>query len=70
VSNFQSLFSASSLIAAPENLLNVTDNQFYDYDHFQKDVDFTKTVDGHRDAISLLYSHDEVDQYVTYPFLN
>ena len=29
-----------------------------------------KTVDGEKDAISLLYSREDVDQYITYPIAN
>ena len=44
----------------PENLLYVTGTEFYEYKDLQEGPDVYKT-DGEEDAISLLYSTEDVD---------
>lgn len=66
---FNIIFSNAKLIGVPENFLNVTGTDFYDYKEVQRHVEGTrKTADGKFDAISLLYSDDAVDQYQSFPF--
>lgn len=67
VNNFSAVFKSTNLAAVPPNYLNVTLDELYVYDSLQSGVDTTKTSNGKKDAISLLYSQEEVDQYVTYP---
>jgi len=51
----------------PKNFLNVTLDELYVYDSLQDDVETTETTNGKKDAISLLYSTEDVEEYVTFP---
>ena len=70
VNDYSSEFQNTNLVAVPENFLNVTLDELYVYNELQSNVDYERTSIGQKDAISLLYNEDEVDQYVTYPSKN
>ena len=62
--------SRANIYAIPEKFFNVTGTKFYEYNDLQesnqKDSDELSITP--QDAISLLYSNEDIDQYVTYPF--
>ena len=51
----------------PPNYLNVTDLEYYYPKDLQKDVPVNKTLNGGTDAVAMLYSNDQVNEYPTYP---
>ena len=62
-----SVFIGASQVGVPENFMNVALGGLYVYDDLQDGVDMTETPEGQKDAISLLYSDEEIDEYVSYP---
>ena len=68
INDFQVLFQNDNIYSVPENFFNITGTDFYEYKDLQSGVTATETASGQKDAISLLYSDEGVDQYVTYPF--
>ena len=62
------MFQNDNIFSVPEKFFNVTGTEFYEYKELQPGVKAKETPSGEKDAISLLYSDESVDQYVTYPF--
>ena len=56
-------------VGVPQNFLNVTGTDFVILEDYQE-VDGLEEIDGVPDIISLLYTEEGVDQYVTYPESN
>lgn len=50
----------------PEHFLNITGTDYLVLDDYQE-IDGLGEIDGTPDVIELLYTEEDVDQYVTYP---
>jgi len=54
-------------MGVPRNYLKVTDLTFYYPYDLQSDVDVGDTENGQPDAVEMLYTNDNVDEYGTWP---
>ena len=70
LNDFSSFYDDASIVAVPEKYLNVTFDEDYVYNDLQSGIETTETTNGKKDAIQLLYSDEEVDEYVTFPSNN
>ena len=58
---------STTFYGIPSNLLNVTYNEFYIPDDMQDVNGVDDLPDGKINAVGLLFSDDDIDQYPTYP---
>lgn len=57
----------ADISCVPPNFLNVTDLAFYYPKDVQDDVKVNTTASGRPNAVAMLYSDEQVDEYPTYP---
>ena len=66
VNRYSVIQGGLTLKSVPRNYFNVTTTKFVIVDEYQEGPDIDK-IDGVPDLIELLYSDEDIDQYVTYP---